>query len=62
MEIALECDNASVFIMDSAGNPVQSFQNVKVKGDTGLCGDNGGNIRVNPGVKMPVIRDGYRRQ
>lgn len=41
MAINLSCNSATVYVMDSAGYEVVSFPNVKVKGDSGLCGDSG---------------------
>ena len=41
MEITLSCNSATVYVMDSAGYEVVSFPNVKVKGDSGQCGDSG---------------------
>jgi hypothetical protein len=38
MEISLSCDSATVHVLDSAGYEVVSFPNVKIKGDSGLCG------------------------
>lgn len=41
MEISLACDSATVYVMDSAGYEVVTFENVKFKGDAGLCGNGG---------------------
>lgn len=52
MEISVNCGFADVFILDSAGYEVISFENVKVKGATSNCGGNWdlGGIVVEPGV------------
>jgi hypothetical protein len=42
MEVVLRCKTASVFVLDSDGFEVAYFDNVKVKGNTGMCA--GGNF------------------
>ncbi len=50
MEVSVNCGYADVFILDSAGYEVISFENVKVKGATGNCGGNwGGDVIYAPG-------------
>ena len=42
MEVALTCKTATVYVLDSEGYEVVSFDNVAVAGNTGLCdGDSG---------------------
>ena len=62
MEIAMGCGEASVFVMDSDGYEVVAFDGVKVKGETGLCGNTNGGTYVNPGIDLPKVRIGDRRK
>lgn len=42
MEVELNCDFATVYVLDSYGYEVATFENVKIKGDTTeLCADSG---------------------
>jgi Ca2+-binding RTX toxin-like protein len=51
MEISLSCDTATVYVLDSAGYEVVTFENVKFKGDSGLCGNAGS---LAPSYSLPV--------
>ena len=44
MEVALSCKTATVYVLDSDGYEVVSFENVEVVGDTGLCDGRGGQL------------------
>lgn len=51
MEISVNCGFADVFVLDSAGYEVITFEDVKVKGATGDCGGNwDGGVIYEPGL------------
>jgi hypothetical protein len=59
MEVSLGCHSASVSVLDSTYAEVISFENVKVMGNTGLCGsvsDNGSSFRGNRSEDGPFRR------
>ena len=42
MEVSLRCKTASVMVVDADGYEVAYFDNIKVKGNTGMCNNSSG--------------------